>query len=139
MSKNVQTFEPNSNDIRREYRTAISALSFFGGLETGYLTVSKLGNQPDVNSLCGGPSCGSVLSSPFATIPILNVPLTAIGVLAYSAVFFLSVAPLISKMDEKRLEGNAARILFLSAAMATFSCYLIGVLTFILHESCTYW
>lgn len=115
-----------SGNMGREYRTAIGALSLLGGAETSYLTISKLSNSPIASSLCTGGSCNSVLSSPFATIPIINLPLTAVGFLAYATIFFLSITPMLSSSDDRKsLEDNATSILFLSAAMATFRSFVI--------------
>ena len=65
----------------------ITALALGGTALTAYLAVSKLSGAPVVCLASGG--CGSVLNSEYATI--FGIPLSLLGLGAYSAVTALSL------------------------------------------------
>lgn len=117
---------------------AIQVLALSGGLETAFLTWSKLNDNVPVASFCSeANSCGDVLSGPYASLPFVGVPLVAIGCLAYFAVFGLSI------VGDNSEEGNTkdlyqTGVLTLSTSMAAFSGYLMVLLAFVLHASCKF-
>ena len=104
------------------------ALAGFGAFETGYLAIQKLqGSTP----LCLDGGCNDVLTGPYSTLPFINIPLPLIGFAAYAIIAMLSM----NSLDKKPTQDI---VLFLSTSMATFSAYLMILLTFILHASCPY-
>ena len=137
---------------KRKYQTA-TVVAAAGALETGVLTVVKL-LQSDVT--CATRGCGDVLRSPFASL--FGVPLTFFGAVAYSLVAYLAyqawsecsrsgVEALHTDTSPPgmRLHGGRIRIqgldynealLGVTAFMAVFSSYLIGLLVFELRAVC---
>jgi len=106
-------------------------------------------------------SCSDVLTGPFSVIPFINVPLTAVALLGYAAVACLSLLPILKaesstavganqqqqqqqQQEQETIEGldslasNRSSILFITTAMATFSSYLMLLLTYVLQASCNY-
>lgn len=123
-------------------RKAVATLSIFGSLETAYLTYEKVFSSNGMRNICGGDtvsisSCSSVLSSPYASIRIgeIEIPLTAIGCIAYSTVALLAVYPFF-KTSSRNDENNRLAILFLTTSMATFSSFLFSLLLNVLHQNC---
>lgn len=119
-------------------RNTIAGLSIVGSFETAYLTYEKVFVPNGLNKICSGgessiSSCSSVLTSPYASISIgdIEIPLTAIGFLAYTTVAALALSK--SRNDN---ENNRLAILFLTTAMATFSSFLFSLLTNVLHQYC---
>uniref|UniRef100_A0A7S4VPD6 Vitamin K epoxide reductase domain-containing protein n=1 Tax=Ditylum brightwellii TaxID=49249 RepID=A0A7S4VPD6_9STRA len=125
-------------------RKTMGTLSTLGALETGFLTYVKLFS--DSADLCGtNGGCGSVLNSPYATIHLgegLDVPLAALGFLAYSTVAVLSLTPVLASSSSQ--EGNDGEdwnrigLLALTTSMATFSVFCMSFIYGVLHTSCTY-
>ncbi len=74
----------------------ISALAFGGTALTAYLAVSKLSGAPVVCLASGG--CGSVLNSEYATV--FGIPLSLLGLGAYSAVAALSIRGILSQSSK---------------------------------------
>lgn len=116
----------------------IGTIASLGALETGFLSYNKLnGGTVDGSLLCQSPgsssSCQDVLSGPYSMIPGLNIPLVTIAFLVYSCVAFLALTNT-DNADGDKKEAT----LFLTTAMATFSGYLMIVLTTVLHTSCQY-
>lgn len=115
-----------------------------GLLETGYLTFSKLTSTPVSQSICdiaGSHNCIDVLNSAYSTLPVLNIPLVSLALAGYAAVTFLSATDSTKTHDQSSIKESNARgniILAISSAMATFSGYLMIVLSQVLHESCAY-
>lgn len=126
-------FTKNDNeDTSNISQKLIAGISFAGFVETSYLTWTKLTNSLD--SFCISPeTCNTVLSTPYSSIPIVNIPLTLLGALSYGIVLMLSVTSFNSEDDIGK-----SIILFLSMAMATFSGYLMYVLHAVLSLDCTY-
>eukprot|EP00586_Coscinodiscus_wailesii_P006658 CAMPEP_0172480604 /NCGR_PEP_ID=MMETSP1066-20121228/5891_1 /TAXON_ID=671091 /ORGANISM="Coscinodiscus wailesii, Strain CCMP2513" /LENGTH=304 /DNA_ID=CAMNT_0013242101 /DNA_START=322 /DNA_END=1237 /DNA_ORIENTATION=+ len=115
-----------------QFRQPLSIVSAVGMVETAYLTFTKLTTKSVL--FCGddGGGCGDVLNSPYATIHFgsFDVPLPLLGFLAYTSVFLLL------QSTNQTITRNA--LLFLTTSMATFSIFLVSILTFILHASCPY-
>jgi len=115
----------------------IGTLAGAGVLETSYLSWAKFANIP---VLCTGDaqssSCMDVISSPYATIPVFDIPLTAIAVIGYFSVMVMSLLQLSKDDDNESIVGPA--LLFLATAMGTFSTYLMTILTFLLNKECIY-
>lgn len=129
-------------------------------IETVYLTYGKLfppsssnGHDNLINSICSaaGSSCNSVLNGPYASISILggeNVPLSLLGVGAYTTVFSLAIVPLFSPRENKTITtattasdnnneaNNRIALLGMTTLMGTFSVYLVSLIVGMLHSSC---
>jgi uncharacterized membrane protein len=78
-------------------------------LRTGYLTWSKLTNAPVVCPVAG---CSSILDSPYSQIG--PAPLSALGLLAYGSVAFLSFCSIAMKMHRDQEATGPSK--WLSAA-----------------------
>lgn len=131
----------------------MTGLALTGSMETALLTISKLSNNDVIGNLCTNQqSCTDVLNGPYATVPLLNVPLAALGFVAYTTVALLSISPSLvtsfgassssssNIVDSKNESDASARslILFVTSGMAVFSMYLMSVLGLVLHQSCTF-
>ncbi len=110
-----------------------------GVLETGYLSWAKFANIP---VLCTGDeqssSCMDVITSPYSTIPFVDIPLSTVAVLGYFSVMIMSFLQVYNSKDDGNDSIVGPALLFLATAMGTFSTYLMTVLTFILNKECMY-
>ena len=132
------SLDDSDYNIRSESRQLVSFLSFIGAIETAYLTYTKLSGNAINQVLCSNPSsCSTVLSGPYSTIPYLNVPISAIGCVAYTMIFILALQPLLSP-TKTNIDANTSTLLPLTAIMATFSIYFVLLLSFVIHESCSF-
>ncbi len=125
--------------IYRWYRPIMAGIASIGASVTAYLTYTKLtGNQ----SACPTGGCDVVLSSPYATV--FGLPLPLFGFLAYASVIVLAIAPLLINPTEQKklrnkLENWTGLLLFMVAtAMLVFSGYLMYLLAFEIKAVCIY-
>ncbi len=129
-------------------RNIIAGVASLGALETGYLTYAKWIAPGQATLFCGSSqaaatSCDQVLNGPYSNIPFLdNVPLAALGFVAYSSVVGLAIGPVLSNNNNNN-NGNddtQNRILLtaLTTAMGTFSVFLMTLLFGVLQASCPY-
>ncbi len=132
----------------------MTGVALAGSLETALLTISKLSPNSlgAFENLCTSQqSCHDVLNGPYATLPLLDVPLPAVGFVAYTTVALLCIFPSLvsffgtatspsSSTIDSNANDAAARslLLFLTSGMAVFSLYLMGVLGLVLHQSCPF-
>jgi len=149
-------------------RALMAGVAMAGAAETAILTYSKVTNTPIasvVGDLCTSrEACTHVLDGPYATIPFLNVPLSALGCVAYTAVALLAIAPTLgniitttttnsntntnSNNDQTTTftgsnngndDANArSLLLLLTSGMAAFSVYLMVVLGVVVQETCIF-
>eukprot|EP00536_Pseudo-nitzschia_multiseries_P016825 jgi/Psemu1/222759/e_gw1.1249.26.1 len=133
-------------------RKTMAGIASAGALETGYLTYAKLSSASGGSGVfCGNSqaavsSCDQVLSGPYSHLPFLdNVPLAALGFLAYATVGVLALQPLVASGstcddDDDDIDDTTNRILLtaLSTSMATFSIFLVTLLFGVLKASCPY-
>ena len=145
-------------------RALMAKLAIAGAAETAVLTYSKVTNTPIasvVGDLCTSrEACTHVLDGPYATIPFLNVPLSALGCVAYTAVALLAIAPTLgniittptstnnnsnndktttSSSSNRSDDANARSLLvLLTSGMAAFSVYLMVVLGVVVQEQCIF-
>lgn len=130
-------------------RKIMAGFAGLGALETGYLTYSKLANQAVPSLFCGSSqsaalSCDQVLNGPYSNLPVLeNVPLAAVGVVAYSSVVVLALWPLLGNQNDERGESvddtqNRILLTALTTAMGTFSIFLMTLLFGVLRATCPY-
>lgn len=120
--------DETSNNVSLKLMASISSL---GVLDTGYLSWMKLSSSPYV---CGG-DCNNVLSGPFSSIPYINLPLSVFGLFGYLLIASLSIREIFVNNSQSIVRPF---ILALSTATATFSCYLIGILQFIIKSECPF-
>jgi uncharacterized membrane protein/glutaredoxin len=120
-----------------------------GALETGYLTYAKLVQKATPTLFCGSSqaaatSCDQVLNGPYSNLPFFdNVPLAALGFVAYSSVAVLALQPVVSgnsDTNNESIDDTQNRILLtaLATAMGTFSIFLMTILYGVLKTSCPY-
>lgn len=120
-------------------RRMIAVIAIVGVIENIYLTAIKLMGG---TAVCPTSGCDEALNSPYATV--LGLPLTLFGLLAYTTVLILALAPLsINPVTEKsrhqKLETQTGFGLFLvTTAMVCFSSYLMYLLFFQLQAVCPY-
>ena len=144
-------------------RALMANLAIAGAAETAILTYSKVTNTPIasvVGDLCTSrEACTHVLDGPYATIPFLNVPLSALGCVAYTAVALLAIAPTLGNIIVTTTNSNnnsnqstsptssnnasddanaRSLLLLLTTGMAAFSVYLMGVLGVVVQEPCVF-
>ncbi len=104
-------------------------LSFFGFLDASYLTLKHYLGTPLNCSVFEG--CEKVANSPYAVI--LGVPVALLGMIYYTALFFLSY--LYYETKNPRL---APWILGLPVAGFLFSLYLVYLQLFVIKAICVY-
>lgn len=140
-----------------QLRKTLGVVASIGVSETGYLTFDKLVGTTSAAELCGpdGGGCDAALDGPYATVTLLGteVPLSALGLLAYAAVAALSLGPLLlssfpspsSSSDEALSSSrddvdanNRIALLALTTTMGTFSVYLLSLLFGVLRASCPF-
>jgi uncharacterized membrane protein len=123
-------------DDRTGARLAMAGLSLAGMVETGYLTATKLaGTAP---ALCSdGGACKAVLEGPWSSIA--GVPLAALGLALYSAIFVSAAVLLLpaAAPATRRADGLSEAVLQLgSTAAAVFSALLMILLATTIHAPC---
>lgn len=110
---------------------AAALLALVGLVDAGYLTTEhlagRIGNVPCMVTT----DCNAVLMSSYATLPG-DIPLAALGALAYFA--FFSLATLAA------FGYHSARVLLLPLALTMFaaSLWLLYVQAFVLEAFCSY-
>jgi uncharacterized membrane protein len=135
-------------------RRAMGGLAAFGTIETLYLTFMEVTKGSttalpfcSIFSDRGEESCSSVISGPYSHFPGTEVPLTAVGVVAYFVTFVLAILPLLLTPFSEQKNGeheikddsqNRVLLLTLTSTMATFSVFLMSILINVLHQTCLY-
>ncbi|CAD5922653.1 Thiol-disulfide oxidoreductase LTO1 [Planktothrix tepida] len=120
-------------------RRIIAVIAIVGVIENIYLTAIKLMGG---TAVCPTSGCNEVLNSPYATV--LGLPLTLFGLVAYTTVLLLALAPLsvnpvTQKSRRQKLETQTGFGLFLvTTAMVCFSSYLMYLLFFKIQAICPY-
>jgi uncharacterized membrane protein len=114
---------------RGAWRDAVAAcVALVGVLDSIYLTVEHLSGRSVRCVVVSG--CDAVLSSGYATVGG-NVPLAAVGALAYFLVFSLATLAAFGY----RVRGALAALV---ALMFAFTLWLLYVQAFVLRAFCTY-
>ena len=141
-------------------RRILGTIASLGALETSYLTYTKLsGASPSaLQLLCSGTGpggCSSVLNGPYSVVPGTSIPLAALGLVAYSTVAYLALAPLLLQRSggdgtttENSNDGppasffldrdNRIALTALATTMGIVSIGLMVLLFGLLHQTCTY-
>jgi uncharacterized membrane protein len=129
----------SSPKIYRWSRPIMAVIASIGASVTAYLTYTKLTGD---RAACPTGGCDVVLSSPYATV--FGLPLPLFGFLAYASIIVLAIAPLLINSTEQRklrnkLESWTGLLLFIVAtAMLFFSGYLMYLLAFEIKNVCIY-
>ena len=120
----------------------MAAIATAGALETAYLTAMELqGRVPICTAGVRASSCTSVLTGPYAHLPGTEIPLAALGFLAYAGTLVLAVRPLLQppQVDDNNDDTNNRVLLTaLTTTMGVFSAGLMFLLFGVLHASCPY-
>ena len=116
-------------------RRAMGTIASIGALETAYLAFNKLaGTTPE---LCGTDGdCSSVLTGPYSVVPGTEIPISAIGFLAYTTVILLSFGPVLQNQTDD--DDNRILLTALTSTMAVFSVFLMTLLFGVLKQSCPF-
>ena len=120
-------------------RRIIGGIAVAGSIETSFLTFSKLAESSAAEQLCSitGGSCSSVLNGPYATIPGSEIPLAAIGAVAYATVATLALGPTLTN-PPKDDDNNRILLTALATSMGVFSVFMMTLLFGVLKESCAF-
>ena len=143
--KKTSSSSSSSSPLFRGPRRILSTLSLAGASEMAYLSLnhaslsSSSSCSSSLLSLCCNGDCSPVLSSSYATIPLLDIPLSSVGFCGYTLLFMLSFVPLLHKGKRVQdLEFNTAAILSISGTMGMFSVGLMYLLIVVLKEQCAF-
>jgi uncharacterized membrane protein len=118
-----------------QLRRVMGSVATLGALETAYLTYNKVVGE--ASSLCGeNGNCDSVLLGPYSNVPLTDIPLAAVGFLAYAAVTALALLPIFS--EDKDDTQNRVLLTTLTTTMGTFSVFLMILLFGVLQTSCPF-
>jgi uncharacterized membrane protein len=137
-SPHTEDEESSSNAIwQPQLRRVLGSVATLGALETAYLTYNKLTGQ--VSTLCGiDGSCNDVLNGPYSYVPFTEIPLSAIGLLAYVSAAALALGPLMMDDPEHDDSGNRVALTAVATVMGTFSAFLMILLFGVLQTTCPY-
>lgn len=119
----------NSGRQGRLFDALAAAVSLVGLADAIYLTVEHLAGRSVRCVVVSG--CDEVLASRYATLPG-NIPLAAVGAVAYFTAFALATLSTFQYRATRRL------LAALVAAMFATSLYLLSVQAFELERYCTY-
>lgn len=125
----------DEHSLATNERRVIAGIALMGFTETMILNAYKFGILSGQTMLCTGAglACSDILNGPWGNVA--GLPLTVPGSLMYAATCLLAAIPLRAK--SRSLEGLTQRGLLAStAAMATFSVYLMGILAFRIGAPC---
>ena len=132
---------PNTNDGETDtsvwnpkLRRKMGAIAAAGSIETAYLTFTELTGTNQLCSSDGG--CSDILNGPYSVVPGTDIPLAALGFLAYTATVALALGPVLkTDGDDKQ---NRVLLTALTTSMGIFSVFLMTVLSGVLKQSCPY-
>ena len=123
---------------RRWLRVAIAVLATVGAIDTGVITLKRWGILGPILCPGGSDGCDKVLNSVWGSL--FGQPLALFGCLAYLAVLFMAVLPLVLP-GEARGELNSRSwwgLALLTTAMAVFSLVLLGLMVFKIQAFCPF-
>jgi uncharacterized membrane protein len=112
------------------FYSAAALISLIGLAEATYLTVMFLTGQ---EAVCGGSAdCAMVLGSKYAVIPIVKIPLSGLGSLAYFSAFTFATFAAFNYARAR------AFFTWTVTAMFCMTLWLLFVQAFRLHAFCRY-
>jgi uncharacterized membrane protein len=148
------TLSAESSVWNPNLRKFMAGVSAFGILETAYLSLVEVaGGQHKHLLFCSslsetnGSSCDAVTSGPYSHIPGTEIPLALLGLISYTIVFGLAIAPILESShtmyennagNEKNDSINRVLLLGVTTTMGVFSIFLMSILFNVLHQSCLY-
>ena len=120
----------NRSRLQTIFYSVAALVALVGLAEATYLTVMFLSGE---TAICGGSSdCAMVLGSKYAVLPLVKIPLSGLGALAYFSAFTFATFALF---------GYALARKFFSwtvIAMFGMTLWLLFVQAFRLHAFCRY-
>jgi uncharacterized membrane protein len=129
--------DPTETCWNPKLRRTMGTVASLGAIETAYLTFSKLTGGGNLEQFCGvSGDCGSVLSGPYSWIPGTDIPLAAVGLLAYTVIAALALGPILQNQTDD--SDNRVQLTALSTAMGVFSAFLMALLFGVLKQSCAF-
>jgi uncharacterized membrane protein len=136
-SNNPSDADPTGTCWNPKLRKTMGTVASLGAIETAYLTFSKLTGGGNLEQFCGvSGDCGSVLSGTYSWIPGTDIPLAAVGLLAYTVTAALALGPIIQNQTDDA--DNRVQLTVLSTAMGVFSVFLMALLFGVLKQSCAF-
>ncbi len=123
---------------RRWLRVAMAVLATIGAIDTGVITLKRWGLLGPILCPGGSGDCDKVLNSVWGSL--FGQPLALFGCLAYLAVLFMAVAPLVLP-GEARGDLNTRSwwgLALLTTGMAVFSLVLLSLMVFKIQAFCTF-
>ncbi len=123
-------------------RISIAILSTVGVIDTGSITLNKLGLIGNLNCPGGLVGCDKVLNSPWGTFYQTNnfsIPLSFIGLISYLSILLMAIFPLIPIL--KNQKNNISKLtwwgsFYLSISTFVFSLILISIMIFKINAFC---
>lgn len=124
--------------LYRWSRPLMGAIALLGLLLTAYLTWAELTGQTLVCPVtANGSDCNDVLNSAYGQL--WGIPVSAFGCGAYAVMALAAFIPLAIPGQRRQMDALTWPVLLVgSLIMATFSGYLLTILTVELHSFCPY-
>ncbi len=119
-------------------RIAIAVLATVGVIDTGSITLKRLGILGNLTCPMGADGCDKVLNSAWGTL-FGSVPLSLLGLLAYAAVLLLALLPLLPGLQENKADLSRRTwwgLFSVSLGMAVFSGVLLGLMVLKIQAFC---
>ncbi len=123
-------------------RILIGTLATIGVIDTGSITFNRWGVIGSLSCPGNAQGCDRVLDSPWGTIFEINnitIPLSFIGLIAYTTILLLAIIPFLPSINTKKLDISSTGwwgLFFLSTCMSIFSWLLIGIMIFKIEAFC---
>ena len=119
-------------------RIVMAVLATIGIIDTGSITLKRWGLLGNLKCPMGADGCDKVLNSAWGTVAP-GIPLSLVGLLAYTAVLLLAVLPLLPGLQENKAELSRRTwwgLFSVSLGMAVFSGVLLGLMVFKIQAFC---
>ena len=119
-------------------RIAMAVLATIGVIDTGSITLKRWGFLGDLTCPMGADGCDKVLNSAWGSLAD-GIPLSLVGLIAYSAVLLMALVPLLPGLQENKSELSRRTwwgLFFVSTGMAVFSGVLLGLMVFKIQAFC---
>jgi uncharacterized membrane protein len=96
-------------------RRFMGSIATVGAMDTAYLTYSKIIMSQSSSGggiLCGiDGDCNTVLNGPYSTLPYTDIPLAALGFVAYASVIALALGPLLLPQQQQPPQTSSSLLL----------------------------
>ena len=119
-------------------RIAMAVLATVGVIDTGSITLKRWGLLGNLSCPMGADGCDKVLNSPWGTVAA-GIPLSFVGLLAYSAVLVMALLPLLPGLQENKSDLSRRTwwgMFSVSLGMAVFSGVLLGLMVIKIQAFC---